>query len=68
MAATARNFRIFRLRGLWWQLGPLSPERMDAVRLIVDDQLRELGAEPEAGRKEKRNAELYAKLEREQSA
>lgn len=61
-AATERNFRIGRLRGLWYLNGLLSPARREAVEAIIDAELRDLGAEPEGERRRRRRADLMAEI------
>nr|WP_047169713.1 hypothetical protein [Sphingomonas sp. Y57] len=47
-AATDRNFMIFKLRGLWSQAGMLMEPTRTAVRALIDVDLRERGALPQA--------------------
>jgi hypothetical protein len=49
-----RNHRIWRLRGAWWNCGPLDPDLLDLVRGTIDLQLKRLGAEPEGEREKTR--------------
>jgi hypothetical protein len=42
--ATARNFRIMRLRGLWFLCGVMSPPNALAARALIDADLKALGA------------------------
>ena len=49
-AATYRNFRIFRLRGLHAQAGLLTGWRLKAMRWLIDRELSAMGAETEAKR------------------
>lgn len=60
-AATEKNFRIFRLRGLWSQAGLLAEPYATAARVAIDADLRERGAEPER----QRQARLQAESERQ---
>lgn len=57
-AARARNWRIRSIRGLWSQIGHLSPERAAAARAIIDDELIAMGAEPEAVRRHRFATEI----------
>jgi hypothetical protein len=56
--ARARNHIIWRLRGAWANVGPVSGERRDRIRAIIDEELAELGVETEASRAAKRHEEL----------
>lgn len=49
-AARNRNWRVWKLRGLWWNSFPMSGERLLAYRAAVDAELSALGAEPETDR------------------
>lgn len=52
--ARERNWRIYKLRGLWWILSShLSGKRLDTARKLVDEELAELGAEPASDRIER---------------
>jgi hypothetical protein len=55
--AMTRNFRIFRLRGLHSQLSMLAPDRRVSAQAIVDEELKSLGAETEADRRARMEAE-----------
>jgi hypothetical protein len=57
-AATERAFKIARLRGLWYLVTVLSPSRREAVQAIIDADLRDLGAESQAIRRERERAEF----------
>jgi hypothetical protein len=59
-AANRRSFQIFRLRGLWSLAYALSPNRRAIVHALIDQDLTDLGAEPES----KRHAERLAAWER----
>lgn len=52
-----RNHRIFRLRGAWWNCGPLDYDLQEIVRDAIDMQLTRLGVETEAERQRKRREE-----------
>jgi len=56
--ATANNFLIMRLRGLWCLACILTPARREAVQAIIDGDLRDLGAEPHRVRVIRERAEL----------
>lgn len=56
-AARDRNWRIWKLRGLYWNSFPMAGAHRDAYRAAIDAQLIELGAEPET--------ERFARKERE---
>jgi hypothetical protein len=47
-AARDRNWRVWKLRGLWWNSFPMTGERRDAYRAAIDAELALLGAEPQA--------------------
>lgn len=59
--ASDRNFRIFKLRGLYAQVGLLTGKRRERARKIVDEELKAMGAETEGARIEARRM----KIERE---
>jgi hypothetical protein len=59
--ANERNFRIFQLRGLASFRFLLTGKRRDALLRLVDQELKEIGAEPETVRA-KRQREEFAKL------
>ncbi|MET3710370.1 hypothetical protein ABIC65_001050 [Sphingomonas trueperi] len=50
-AARNRNWRIWKLRGLYWNSFPMSGERLEAYRAAIDAELVHLGAEPETERR-----------------
>jgi hypothetical protein len=60
-AARDRNWRVWKLRGLWWNSFPLTGERLTAFRAAVDAELEMLGAEPEGSRQARfdREADTY---------
>ncbi|OHC95585.1 MAG: hypothetical protein A2792_03590 [Sphingomonadales bacterium RIFCSPHIGHO2_01_FULL_65_20] len=68
IAARNRNFRIFRLRGLFAQVSMLSPARRELVEAIIDDELSELGSVTETEARKKRHDELYARLAEQESS
>lgn len=49
--ARDRNWRIFRLRGLWYQAWCLTGERRDAMQALVDQEITLLCAEGEGPRR-----------------
>lgn len=67
IAARNRNFRIWRLRGLFAQVSMLSPARRALAEAIIDDELSGLGAITETEARKRRHDELYARLADEQS-
>lgn len=56
-AARDRNWRIWKLRGLWWNSFPMTGERLLAFRLAIDAELTVLGAEPETERQARKRHE-----------
>lgn len=56
-ATRDRNWRIFKLRGLYAQVSMLTGERKTVARALVDQELALLGAETET----KRDADRRAK-------
>lgn len=44
-AARDRNWQIFKLRGLWYQVWMLTGERRVAAQALIDQELELLGAE-----------------------
>ena len=60
-AARDRNWRVWKLRGLWWNSFPMSGDRLLAYRAAVDAELSALGAEPETARQSRlrREQEQY---------
>lgn len=60
-AARDRNWRVWKLRGLWSNSFPLSGDRLLAYRAAIDAELAILGAEPETARRERlrREADRY---------
>jgi hypothetical protein len=63
-AARDRNWRVWKLRGLWWNSFPMTGERRDAYRAAIDAELALLGAEPQGVRlaREEREAASYEKF------
>lgn len=61
--ATDRNFRIFRLRGLYHQAGLLTGQRRERMQRLVDEELAALGAD----RMAEHNAAVIAQLEIEET-
>jgi len=57
IAARERNWEIYQLRSLWALAGRLTQDRRAQVRKIIDEELHELGAEPEQDRENRRRAE-----------
>jgi len=49
-AARQRNWAVWRLRGLYWNSGPLKGARLAEFREVIDAALADLGAEPETER------------------
>lgn len=49
-AARDRNWRIFQLRGLYYNWRGLDPDLNDQLKQLVDEQLARLGAESETDR------------------
>ena len=60
-AGRDRNWRVWKLRGLYWNSHPLTGDQLALHRANVDDALRALGAEPETERHERlrREEERY---------
>lgn len=56
-AAQQRNFRIFNLRGLYSHVRILTGWRRNLAQILVDLELRRMGAEPEGKRQAAREAE-----------
>lgn len=52
-AARDRNWQIFKLRGLWYQVYALTEERRELARLAIDAELLLLGAEDETSRRDR---------------
>lgn len=52
-AARDRNWRVWKLRGLYWNSHPMAGEYLIAYRAAIDAQLAALGAEPETQRSER---------------
>jgi len=50
--ARNRNWRIFRLRGMWHNHKLLDEPFASQFKNAIDEQLRELGADPETQRQE----------------
>lgn len=65
-AARERNFKIFRLRGLWEQTWLLTGDNRDRARAAIDAELSVLGAitQTENHKRARLNADA-ARLERE---
>ena len=53
-----RSWRIFRLRGLYWQIHLLTGSRRTMGHALIDQELELLGAETETMRIERRRREL----------
>lgn len=64
-AARDRNWRIFKLRGLFYQMFILTGERREAAWAALDAELVALGAEGEHARRERQHRELMERLHRE---
>lgn len=64
-AATARAFKIVRLRGLWFLVGVLDGWRARSARCLIDDNLKALGAEPQTARRDRERQELFSQIEKE---
>lgn len=62
-AAHARNYRIFRLRGLHGFACMLTGTRRERMEKLVDAELKALGAEPESARQAARRARWAAELD-----
>lgn len=62
--ARDRNWRVWKLRGLWSNAFPMTGERLAAYRAAIDAELELLGAEPETARREriKRDEDRYEKF------
>lgn len=60
-AARDRNWRVWKLRGLYWNAYGMTGEHLAAYRAAIDAQLAELGAEPETERdaRKRREVEQY---------
>ena len=58
--AHARNFTIFRLRGLYYHAWLLTDARRDQMRALVDAELAALGSETQTTRIERASAECEA--------
>lgn len=63
--ARDRNWRIFRLRALFYQVALLSPDRSREARHLVDEELMAIGAEPESIRRRRLYDELTTRLKEE---
>lgn len=61
-AARDRNWKIFKLRGLYAQVWMLTGERRDAARAAVDQELFLMGAESETERMLRHRRELENRL------
>ena len=55
--ARNRNWRIFKLRGLYANSYPMMGEHLTAYQAAIDAQLAEMGAEPEGARQIRIKAE-----------
>lgn len=53
-AAHTRSFQIFQLRGLWNLCHRVSEPRRSLIQQLIDEDIRALGAEPEADRQKER--------------
>lgn len=62
-AARERSFRIFRLRGLWFNAWLLTGERQDAMQAAIDQELELIGAEPQGPRWAAHRADMDALLD-----
>jgi uncharacterized protein YjiS (DUF1127 family) len=56
--ASARNFRIFQLRGLASFRYMLTGNRRQALLRLVDQELKAIGAEPESVRAERQRQQM----------
>jgi hypothetical protein len=56
--ARMRNHKIWRLRGLWWNMGLLDPDLKAMAQKAIDTQLVRLGAVTEQARDKVRRREL----------
>lgn len=61
-AASDRNFRIFKLRGLHAQCTLLTGRRREAAQRLVDQELAAIGAEPETKRQADRRAKYFEEM------
>ena len=52
-----RNWKIYRLRGLYGGYGLLDADLREKAQVLVDIQLERHGAESETGRREKRDVD-----------
>lgn len=59
-----RNHLVWRLRGLWWNVGLLTGERRDAARAAIDAELEAMGAESHTVRinRQREETERYEKF------
>lgn len=64
-AATDRNFRIFRLRGLYYELGMFTGWRRRIARWMLDREFTAMGALTMAQHWKKQGAEMRARWSRE---
>lgn len=55
-AASDRNFRIFKLRGLHAQMSLLTGKRREQAQKLVDQELAAMGAQSETERQAERRA------------
>lgn len=51
--ARERNWQIFRLRGLWHNLPLRDPVRLETIRSLIDQELKDMGAEPNSSRRQR---------------
>lgn len=63
--ARDRNWRIFRLRALFYQVTLLSPDRRREAQHLIDEELMATGAEPESIRRRRLDQELETRLKEE---
>ena len=59
------QFRLARVRGLWFHAWTLTGERRDAMQQIIDAELIAHGQESQTARFNRQRAELEAKLQKE---
>ena len=59
------QFRLARVRGLWFHAYMLTGERREAMQRIIDDELTAHGAESQTDRTRRQRAELEARLGKE---
>lgn len=66
--ATMRNFTIARLRGLWFLAYVVREPRRSQIKAIIDDELIDLGCEPQTERVIRETAERDARWAAEDRA